>query len=326
MNINVVTNQLDARVDHAERIQNAREMIAKITNATTVRKDDFEQILAGVKMLQELELPGIMDLKSRGLVVGASITDTIVTQEYELDLGDASQGMEYGPEGADQTRFGYVSTPNPLIWKDFQVPFRQEGFNYKSQIGGSRAMRKVMEAYENNLFNGNSNISVTVDGTARVLYGYTNHPNRATETISDWASATTNTLANVRSMLDEMFNTNKITPAPGSIMMYVATNLWMPLTTDAFSAKGDRSFREQILYRHPEIADIKPSTKLTASNVVMVSMQPDHVALAEAQAPVVIPHIKTVDLAPMKWTAYACGVPIIYVDGNSKTGIVHGST
>jgi hypothetical protein len=82
----------------------------------------------------------------------------------------------------------------------------------------------------------------------------------------------------------------------------------------------------QILADHPEIKDVKPLSELSDGTVVMVVLMPEYIQLAQAQAPVIVPHLKTVELQSKVFTAYACMAPIIHVDNNGLTGLVVGST
>lgn len=318
-----ITNS-KGRAEHAELLMGAEGTVANLINAATTKKDDFERILEGTKEIQELKLPWIEDFQSQGLMVPVAITDTVISKQYNYDFDPASIGIEYAPMGDDESRFGLTSTPNPIIWKDFSVPWRQEGFNYKTEVGRNRGLRQVAEKGDSVLFEGDTDIAVTINGSLQKLYGLASHPSVTEVTISDWTSATTSLLTNVNSMMNAFYVTNKVTLGPSSVMMYVASNFWTLLRQQAFSAKGDNSFYAQILADYPEIIDIKPAPSLTTKEVVMVLMEPEYVQFGMAQAPVVIPHVKDVSIAPMRWTAYMVGAPLIHVDANGLTGIVHG--
>lgn len=293
---------------------------------TTDRQEDFEQVMDRLKLIQERELMLAGDLISAGLTVDADVTSTVITVDNEADMGEARVDLNVALLDDDQTTYGQTSTPNPIIHKSYNIPFRQEGFSYKRTSGEGRSMRAVMDKTESIVTNGDTSIVVTINGAAQTLSGYTTHSDRTTRTISDWTTATTDVLKDVRDMLSDLFVTNGITARPGSVNMYVANNLWIAvLREDAFAGKGG-TFMEEILRQNPEIGAIKPAEKMTDDEVVLVVMEDQYVQLAVSQTPIVVPHIKTAALQPQRFTTYAIWAPIIHVDSNSKTGIVHGST
>ena len=126
-------------------------------------------------------------------------------------------------------------------------------------------------------------------------------------------------------MVAGMYNDNKVDPDV-PLTMYVPTTYWVALADDYSTAKGDRSFMEQIMKKYPNITDIKPDPSLATDNVVLIAMESEYVQLATAQLPIVTPHQKQVTIAPQDFTCYAVAVPILKSDSNSKTGIVHAST
>ena len=313
------------RVDAAHSVKGAPEVWASLINAGTVRKDDFEGLQTELKMIQERTLVAVQDLISAGLTFPEAIFHTVVSTENVQDMDDAKVDINTAQLGNDDTVFGITSVPLPIIHKTFSIPWRQEGLDYKRSTGVNRALRKIMEASDNLVVNGDSSIAVTVNGALQTLYGYTSHPNRTTRTITDWVAATTSLLSDVNNMLSDMFNTNKITAELGSINMYVSNSIWMILRQQAFSAKGEQTFMAQILKDYPEIGSIRPLESLTTKNVLMIYMRPESVQLAIAASPVVVPHVKQVTIAPQTFTGYAVWTPIIHVDSAGLTGVVHGA-
>lgn len=314
------------RASHEGHLESVYQTWKDVINESTLRKEDFERILEELKMIQEHTLVAVTDLRSRGLVVGTSISDMVVSVEDVSDMEDANVDMNTVQLNADDTVFDITSVPQPIIHKSYRVPWRQEGFGYKNSVGNNRAMRKVLEKYDSLVVNGDSSISITINGAAWPIYGYTTQPNRTTDTISDWTAATTNLLSDVNGLFDKLFNTNKITATAGSVMMYVANDLWTVLRQQAFANKGQLTFFDQIKQDYPELIDIKPLESLASKNVLLVVLQSEFVQLGEAVSPVIVPHTKKVAIAPQDFTGYAVGTPILKQDSNDLTGIVHGST
>lgn len=301
-----------------------RQYHCPVTNATTTFKDDFEQILAETKRIQELELMATQDLINKGLSFNASIRDMLISVEDEEDFSDAVVSMNPTQEVNDEARYNITSTPMPVIQKGFNINWRTD-FDYRRNTSVARAIRKIMVQSDNLVAVGNTNISVTFNGAQNVIRGYTTLPDRATTSIATaWTTATTSILADVKLMVTDMLNANKV-GLNVPLTLYVPTAYWIPLSDQAFANKGDRTFLEQILRTYPNIKEVKMMTQLATNNVVLVAMDSQYVQLATAQAPIVVPHVKQVSIAPQDFTAYAVWVPILKTDSNSLTGIVHAS-
>lgn len=311
-----------------EIARQAKDPAFNLVPNATLREDDFKAIQEGFKDLQRHQLVGISDIQERGLAFSESIYKTIVQVHDVSEMEPAEIGLNPTKFDNDDTVYGTNAVPLPIIHKTFTVPYRQEGFDYKREKGSTEAMRQVLEKSDDLVFNGDSNISVVVNGALAPVYGYTTQPNRTTGSMSDWSAATTNVLANVSSMWESMVNTNKLGLRAKSLVLYLPYDFWTPLKDDAFSAKGDRSFEEQILKRYPSIAKIQPTESLTggaSGEAVLVSLEASNVQMAVAQSPIVVPHQKTMPLQGQRFTAYAAWTPFLHEDSNSLTGIVHYS-
>ena len=158
----------------------------------SLRHEDFMTIQAVITDIRRRKLNGISDLEAAGLAFGVSITDQIIGTENVSGFSSAKQ--EQNPSGYDNDAlvFGEIYVPNPITHKSFTVPFRQTGFEYLRSMGLSESARMVAERLEETLFNGNADIKVNFNGALQSIYGYTDHPNRGTSTISNWASISEN--------------------------------------------------------------------------------------------------------------------------------------
>jgi hypothetical protein len=325
--VHVAPGKMAELMNHAQANPDA---VLRNAAASTLREDDYKVILDRVKELQKLRLVGMESLMSRGLSVSTSLEDMIVQKEYVLDIGEAERSMNPTQFSDNDTNYGFTVTANPITHLTWSLARRQQGHDYKRTIAESLAMRKVMESLEYMLFKGDSSINVVVNGTAATVYGYLNAPGKADVTISNWFSAQTDVLSDARALVDAFSTTLKISPAVGGLEMYIPYTINKILDGDAFTSKGDRSFKEQILKQNPEIGAIKPTEQLTGTDtscqIVLQNMDASNIELATAQTPTVLPHIKSVDLEPQKWTAMACMVPLFHVDANGNGGTVVGAT
>ncbi len=294
-----------------------------VTNAATVRHEDFLQIQQVITEVRRRKLNGIADLQAAGLTIPADITTQIVGIENVSEFGDADQ--EQNPTGfdGDDLVFGEIYTPNPITHKSFTVPWRQQGFSYKTSLGLSESVRVVTERLEETLFNGNDKVKVNFNGTLSRIYGYTNHPDRGTGTVSDWSDVSKNDLI-VNEVIKQIGNMFKDQGGVemNSICMYYPKNFKEALDRDYSSLKGDKTVAQRLM-DIPEIKAIKFAEKLADSNVVFVEMTARTVSLIVASDIVSVPHTKTNPMAGQPMTTCAAMVQVIKADSKGNTGIMH---
>lgn len=299
----------------------------RIVNADgTLRHEDHRQILETVTEIRRRSLNGIADLQAAGLTVSESIETMLVGVENINEFQAAKVDMNPTMFQNNNTDFSLSYTPLPIVHQSWEIPWRQGGFAYKKSLGLTESVRQVSESLENMLFNGDSSIRVSIAGGAPVqIYGYANHPNRETGAISDWTDLVTNAtkiIPETLALVKKAYTVNG-SATPNSLMMYVGRDIWMSLQEDYSANKGDRTFIERIK-AITEIMDVKPSEKLSSKDVLLVEMQERTIQLAVASDIITVPHQRVSPMDAQTFTTYAAMVPIIRVDRNSHTGIVHG--
>lgn len=306
----------------------ANEMSAQVLlrNADgTVRHEDFMVIQDRIVEVRRRALHGISDLQMGGLSFGAAVEDQLVGFENVNEFQAARQDMNPNTYQNNDTVYTEDFVPNPITHQSFQVPWRQMGFDYKRSAGLVESVRQVSERLEETLFNGNASIAVTFNGTSYPIYGYTTHPDRGTDTISDWTNAANND-AIIPELIDAIGTmwSGQGGVNNGRVMVYLANNLW-----NIFQKDYKAGVRGSIMERAKEIAqvmDIKPAEKLAAGTVVLVEMESRTIELAIASDIISVPHTKTNPVAPQVLTTYAAMVQQIKVDSNGNTGIMHLTT
>lgn len=296
-----------------------------LTNANgTVRHEDFIVIQDRIVEVRRRSLNGITDLMEGGLSFGVSLEEQLVGFENINEFEAAQQEMNPNSYQNNDTVFTESFVPNPITHSSFQVPWRQQGFDYKRSLGMTESVRQVSERLEETLFNGNTGIVVNFNGANHPLFGYTTHPNRGTGTISDWTLA-----ANVEKIVPETIDlistmwSDQGGVNNDSVMMYVANDLWNILQKD-YKAEVAGSILKR-LKDIAQIKDIKPAEKLANGQVVLVEMENRTIELASASDIITVPHTKTNPMAPQVLTTYAAMVQQIKVDSNNKTGIMHAT-
>ena len=294
-----------------------------VTNAATLRHEDFLMIQEVITSVRRRKLNGIADLQEAGLSFGADISTQIIGTENISEFSAAEQ--EQNPTGynGDDLVFGEIYVPNPITHKSFTVPWRQQGFSYKTSLGLSESVRMVAERLEETLFNGNDKIAVNFNGALQKIYGYTTHPDRGTFTISDWSAA-----ANYDKIVNEVITAiGKIFAEQGgvemdSVVMYFPKNFKPAMDRDYSSVKGDKTVAQRLL-DIPELKAVKFAEKLADSNVMFVEMLDRTVQLGVASDIVSVPHTKTNPMAGQPMTTYAAMVQIIKADSKGNTGLMH---
>jgi hypothetical protein len=299
---------------------------ALYTNAaSTLRHEDFLVIQDMITEVRRRKLNGIADLQAAGLTFPVAIGDQIVGCEQINEFDDALQEQNPGGFDNNDTVFTETYVPNPITHKSFSVPFRQQGFAYKSSAGLKETMRKVAERLEETLFNGNAAIKVSFGGSVQSIYGYTNHPSRGTASISDWSVIANNDLI-VQEVIDsigKMF-AEQGGVEMGSVILYFPKNFKGAMDRDYKAGFPSKSVADRIK-DIPEIKDVKFAEKLADDNVIFVEMSDRTIQLAVASDIVSVPHVKTNPMASQVMTTYAAMVQIIKADSAGNTGVLHCS-
>lgn len=307
-----------------EMLENANDKADLIHNADgTVRHEDFLVIKDMIIEVRRRELTAIDDLMTgSGLQVSAAITDQLVGFENINEFQEAQQEMNPTSFDNNDTVFTEDFVPSPITHSSFGVPFRQQGFQYKSSIGMSESIRQVAERNEDTLINGNSSLLVSFQGTNFQIFGYTNHPDRGVDTISDWTIAANSELIVTETVTAlGLMHSGQGGVKNDSVILYVANDIWTNLQND-FKAESDKTIMARLL-QIAQIKEVKPAEKLTDGNALLVEMLARTIQIAVAQDIIVVPHVKTNPMSTQQMTAYSAMTHMIKSDSNGKTGLMH---
>ena len=319
----LVVNAAGEIVGRAKDPKAAANLNARLlTNAGTVRHEDFLTIQDRVVEVRRRALNGITDLMAGGLSFPVAIEDQLVGFENVNEFQAAEQDMNPTDYQNNDTVYTEDYVPNPITHQSFSVPFRQNGFDYKRSLGLVESTRQVAERLESTLFNGNTSVSVTFNGTAFPLYGYTTHPDRGTGTISNWTDPAKigDIIPELIAEIGSMF-TSQGGVSNDSVVVYVANNIWTILQKDYKAAVAGSVLNRML--QVSAVKDVKPAEKLAAGQVVLVEMSERTVQLAVASDVITVPHVKTNPMSPQVLTTYASMVQQIKVDSAGNTGIRH---
>ncbi len=294
-----------------------------VTNAL-LQKDEWIAYDSAVRQVATIRLNAVNDLRNAGLIFNAGdLGSTIAEWDSASDMTAAEINMAgVTMSEKDSQAFTLSGVPIPVIRKDFQVNVRRllasrrmgQGVDV---TGAQTATRLVAERSEDMLFNG---VSITTGGYT--VYGYTNHPDRATGSVSQWDLVATTG----ETIVDEVLSMIAALEAKkhyGPYMLYVPGNFWPKLKRDYSDNKGDNTIYDRIR-AISQIIDVKVSDQLADDNVVLVQMTSDVIDLAVAQD-VMSVQWERGDGMQTNFAVLAAWAPRIKPDYNGELGIAHYS-
>lgn len=295
------------------------------TNAT-LRKDEWIDLEDQIIEAFRERLVIVDDLQSAGLTYGVGGLGTL-TSEWEegSEMTDADISMDGETEvEKDRQEFGLKRVPIPVIHKDFKIGERMLLASRTRGAGldvtqGIEAARSVARVSEGLVFNGSS-IGKSDGGQ---IYGLTNHPDRATYTISDWSNPAV-TPETIHSEILEMVKKMETEERRfGPFVLYIPAEYAHRFRED-FKANSDRTLMERVL-AEDVISRIRVADKLTAGNVLMIQMERSTIDLAIAS-----------DVTTVNWNSgsgftnffkvFAAWAPRIKTDFDGHCGVLHAST
>lgn len=284
-----------------------------------LRKEEWERLDEALVRVARARLNGIQDLRSAGLVRNLGSLGVLIDQyEKVSEFTAAHQDMDVVTVGDEDTaEFQLESVPIPITHHGFRLGLRhlQASRTIGAPIDTTNvelATRQVVEKLENTLFNGGD---VVVGGNP--IYGYTNHPDRNTGTLTAaWTNAGARDI-----ILDvvQMIGAAEAAGYFGPFMLYCPQDYWSELRDD-YKAESERTYYERITAIN-EVQDIKVTPAL-ADEVVLVNMTSDVVDLSIGQ------DITTVEWQSMgglmaHFKVMAAMAPRVKSDFENKSGVVH---
>jgi uncharacterized linocin/CFP29 family protein len=292
-----------------------------------LRAYEWELIDATVKDVFRQPLVGITDLISRGLTRPLGGLGTFESKYEQLsDMSDAAVTMNITAQNAekDKVEFTNVSTPVPIISKPFEIDIRM--LEASRKMGESLdttmirvATRKVREALETMLFNGNG-LKV---GNASI-YGYTTAPYIDTATAAAYGGGDFGTDGNAHKTIVGMMAALSAKGVYGPFGVYVSPVQYAQL--QALTGVNLSETQMSVLLRTlgsvqgGNLQFIKLGPKLADGKTVMVQLDQETVDLAVGQ-----------DVTAVSWAEFGglltqfrilmAAVPRIKYDANHVCGV-----
>lgn len=321
--VGTVENFLQGGGDIAQQLINNDMNVDCLRNNATLTYDAWKNIDTAVLKEYMVRLQGVADLNARGLTYSTDgLSETVLQYQDESDISDAEVNMDAeNVTDRDKPEYDTNYLPLPIISKDFSFSAREVAASRKNGNGldtrmAEKASRKVAEKAEEYLFQG----SGTYTYGGGTIYGYEDHPNRNTGSVSAaWSGATgaqmlTDTIAMKQAAIDDR--------KYGPFQMYVSTNAEANLDQN-FTTNYSTTIRQRLL-QVENIESIKVIDKMTAGGVLLVSMQSDVVRI-----------VNGLPIRTIEWTSQggmrvhfkvmAIVVPQIFADQSDRSGVVHYS-
>lgn len=301
-----------------------------LTNTpSTLTRDAYKLFDDVIQDTLRDELVAFADLRARpGLVyrIPNAMQYTVIQGQTMGDLTRATISMsptrrsERDRPESDTTLF-----PLPIIHKDFDYDFRELAVSQRGDmpldtVTARIAAIKVAEEIEM-LTLGTSGTFSYGGGT---IYGYTNFPQRSTNT-----SMTVPTGSNGTTVVNEIIALRQLLinhKHKGPYQIYVNTQWSSVLDTDFSATKGENTLRQRILALDG-IAGIKTVPWLTSTHwhLLMVEMSPLNVQ-AVVGMEVQLVQWQSLDGFMRHYKVMAMQYPRIRPDTAGYSGVAHGST
>lgn len=314
--------------------------VMNVNNATTLRKDQWIMLDQAVLPAVRQRLRAYADLRAANTYGGFDgMATPILEYEFVTDPGQARASMDALDEGMNfAPSFQLQGLPLPITHCDFWIGERfLAASRSKGQpadtLRGEMAGRRVGELIEQTLIGSQTGVTygnpVYSYANTSQVYGYTNHPDRVTQSITALGSFTPETFYNdVIAMREKAYVNNFF----GPFILYVSTT---------FDAKLDQVFKtntgnypligsvRQAVKGIDGITDVRRLDYLTSDTLLLVQMTAD-----------VVRAVNGLEVSTVQWDSkgglqhnfkvMCIQVPQIrsvYKSGTTTrvTGIVHGS-
>lgn len=304
--------------------QNGQRKII-VTNATaTLRLNEWRLIDKTVMEAVYINPPRMFsDLRasSSPIQIPGGMGKTVLEYERMSDIGAATVSMD-GMRESDMDRpvFDLAGMPLPIIHKDFQFTTRaiqisREGGTPLDMSMPRLSARKVLEEAEK--FTAGTQ---TYKYASYNIYGYTNFPQRMTQSLTAPSSSNHGTtLSEVIAMRKKLIDKGYL----GPYVLYMSPAWDAYLDEDYSTLKGENTFRQRLLALEG-VQAVRTSYYLTGNAAVMIQLTPD-----VAQA------VVGMDVVTVQWPSHggmltnfkvmAILLPRLKADFNGLSGIVHGS-
>lgn len=307
----------NGRIDRDVMIENSR-----------LTEDAWKEIDGRVVEIAQQELSTVMRLEQLGLDTPVGNLGVKFWQWNQVqDPQEANVDMDFQTgESKFSVDFADEGVPMPIVHLTYDHSLRDQLASENAGIpldstADALAAKLVSQKLEDMVDNGESSVTVTVNGTQQSIDGYTSHGNRQTITLdNNWDTGSGTPKADVLEAIQALKDNGDFN---GPYDVYVSGNYATVLEEDFDTSTGDpRSTREAI----EEINNVNGvfiSDQLADHNIVVADVNQTGMSVELG----VIEPIQTVDVSESRFgterMVFASMAPGIKSNANSQAGVAH---
>lgn len=295
-----------------------------LVTLSSLRKDEWESLDAAVIAAARQYSRGWPDLRAAGLVKPTDLGTLISQWSLSSEMSDANEdltGQTRGDRG--KVEFNLAGVPVPVIFKEFDIPRRillasrkmGDGIDTTSAF---EAGQKVAEKRESNLFNGST---ITLNNNS--LYGFTNHPDRISDTATNFGGGDWSTATNIIPTIAGMIAALRGDRHRGPYNVYLANDLFDLAALQFPDTSNERTFVDR-MKAMVGVNNIDASDELAAGNILVVQMTQNVVDAVEA-ADVQVVEWTSGDGMTSHFKVMAVSAVRIKSDYAERSGVAHAT-
>lgn len=294
---------------------------------SALRKDEWEELDRAVVEAAVAPLNMVNRFRRAGLVRRLGSLGTLIAQYNQVsEMTGANISLSGNASGEkDLVDFNLKGIPVPVIFKEFEINSR---YLQSSRLFGDgidtvnarAAARVVGEKVEDLLINGDT--SINLNGST--IYGLTSHPNRNTDTASNFGGGDFGTIGNIVGTFAGAIAAARADQYRGPYGVFVADTQYEQMSMQFYSDGSGQSALQRVM-GIPQISFIDSSAWLDDGEILLVQMSPEVVELAfvEQYWPITNLEWTSGDGMATNFKVLTVFAPIVKSDYSGRSGIVH---
>ena len=305
-------------------------------NAATLRKDEWVRLDTVLLRAKRERLRAYADLRAANTYGGFDGFSTMVIEHERInDPGEAQMDFDALTEGrSSMPNYDLVGLPLPIIHFPFSLSARRLAVSRKmgtpiNVTMAEIATRRCMETVEKLTIGTLAGLSLSPKNVAEyagvpTIYGYTNYPDRITNTgmtlptAPGWTPKTfvTQVLGGITALQDAGFY--------GPYMIYHSKNWSSYLDEDYSDAKGDNTLRERV-NKTEDVSDVRRLDYFSSGFQIIIAQMTEDVVRAVNGMEFSMVQWDTKGGAQKNFRVMGIQVPQIRSDINGNCGVWHGT-
>lgn len=291
-----------------------------------LRKDEWKELDSQIMEAARHELRVVADIKSAGLTQGMSLGTLLSQWNVGTRMGTPTVSMT-GQTVAERDRveFTAAGVPVPVFSIEFQIGMRQ--LIAARKMGNAldfthvyEATRSISEGLENMAMLGVPDL--TFGGAT--IYGFLNHPNRTTETATNFGGGDWGTQTNIVDTIAGMVNAANANHHYGPFALYVSQTQYNEAALSFYTdGSGERPIDRIAKLGVASVRNL-PTETLPAGQLALVQMTRNVVDWGEAM-PIQALEWKAQDGMAVNFKVMTVATVRVKADSNGKVGVYHAT-